>query len=92
MKDYAPVPEFVPDRCYHAVQRIVHREGYENESDKLRQNKDKLIANFSGEYERGLLDEILSHRDALLFMHEEACYTQGFRDCMHLIAGMRLEE
>ena len=83
--------DFVLTRCGIIGRKLVNTEEYQTNREKLLSSMKELQSQFYTPEEERLFDEVLDCEHSLSCMKDEACYRQGFRDAICVIAGMRLD-
>lgn len=83
--------DFAVIRCGQVAQKLIKTPGYEDEYNKLQSNVKALEQRFYTSEEDTLLEAIIEGKTGLACLTDEACYRQGFRDAIYLMAGMPLE-
>lgn len=91
MQERAINSDFVAGRCSFVDDKLRHNAKYEEVNRELLSCNRKLKASFWLDEQHELLGEISERRIDISVMTEEACYLQGFRDMVRLMAGMPLE-
>ena len=82
--------DFVSERVTRALESVIHDEEYVAISQSALSREQELNARLSAD-ERKISMEIEDQKGLLSCRNEEACYMQGFRDVVRIMAGLPLE-